>query len=458
MIITTIEELRRCLPSHAIDHIEAFKGYIDNSEHEFLLQPLGQPLYDRLCDWYDENQPNYSEVEDRDTGYWNRLLLIAQRCVAFDAMSRAIDQQAISINGAGINFASADDYKPADRDAINAAKLSYQKEAHSALNRLLYTLEQWCISGTAQPNGSDPNVASQSDASSGSDPSDTSAQASAQPDAPLGSGPDSASASDAPSAPDPSSAISHQTSDIDERTEITALWRQSRYFYLVAQLLIPSAVVLQEYLNIYDSREKYIQMLPDLHFIQEEQIAPAIGEDFCDYLVGQQLRGGTRRDLTAATAAQPKTAEGDTLPATVRRLLHKLRKIEATLLEGRTKVLRVEKDRRIAARDEGMRLLSDWLTWCQQHQTAILRDLDTLHGLPPTAAALLSPADREQMQEDVLQACLEAERPFTDSPMFLAPVFAEESEGQVIDSSQRNQATCPHDSQIDGMLVTPPLL
>ena len=34
MIITTIEELRLCLPSHAIDHIDAFVGYIDNSEHE----------------------------------------------------------------------------------------------------------------------------------------------------------------------------------------------------------------------------------------------------------------------------------------------------------------------------------------------------------------------------------------------------------------------------------------
>ena len=439
MIITTIEELRRCLPSHAIDHIEAFKGYIDNSEHEFLLQPLGQPLYDRLCDWYDENQPTYSEVEDRDTGYWNRLLLIAQRCVAFDAMSRAIDQQAISINGAGINFASADDYKPADRDAINAAKLSYQKEAHSALNRLLYTLEQWCIG-----HGSDPNVASQSDASSGSDPSDTSESSSAQTSGgELGSGPDSASASDAQSAPDPQS-------------EITALWRQSRYFYLVAQLLIPSAVVLQEYLNIYDSREKYIQMLPDLHYVQEEQIAPAIGEDFCDYLVGQQLRGGTRRDLTAATAAQPKTAEGDTLPATTRRLLHKLRKIEATLLEGRTKVLRVEKDRRIAARDEGMRLLSDWLTWCQQHQQAILFDLDTLAGLPATAAALLSPDDQKKLDPTQLAALLEAERPFTDSPMFLAPVFAEPEGAK--GSGTSAPCPCDHEPRIDGMLVTPPLL
>lgn len=400
MIITTTEELRRCLPSHAIDHIEAFKGYIDNSEHEFLLQPLGQPLYDKLCDWYDENQPTYSEVEDRETGYWNRLLLIAQRCVAFDAMSRAIDQQAISINGAGINFASADDYKPADRDAINAAKLSYQKEAHSALNRLLYTLEQW----TAQ----------------------------------------------CPAAED-------AKEDTEELFEICKFWRSSRYFYLVAQLLIPSATVLQEYLNIYDSREKFIQMLPDLHFIQEEQIAPAIGEDFCEFLVGMQLKGGTKRDATAAVSSTPKVLADDSdIPPTTRRLLHKLRKIEATLLEGRTKVLRVEKDRRIAARDEGMRLLSDWLAWCQQHQTAILRDLDTLAGLPATAAALLSPEDQKKLDPAQLAALLEAERPFTDSPMFLAPVFAE-PEGS---KGSGTSAPCPcdHDCEIDGMLVTPPLL
>ena len=400
MIITTIEELRRCLPSHAIDHIEAFKGYIDNSEHEFLLQPLGQPLYDKLCDWYDENHETYSEVEDRETGYWNRLLLIAQRCVAFDAMSRAIDQQAISINGAGINFASADDYKPADRDAINAAKLSYQKEAHSALNRLLYTLEQWT------------------------------AQCPAEEDV---------------------------TADTEELYEICKFWRSSRYFYLVAQLLIPSAVVLQEYLNIYDSREKFIQMLPDLHFIQEEIIAPAIGEDFCEFLVGMQTTGGTKRDATAAVSSEPKVLADDSeIPATTRRLLHKLRKIEATLLEGRTRVIKVDKDRKIQAHDEGIRLLGQWREYCQLHQSAILKDLDTIHGLPATAAALLSPAEREEIAPDVLNACLEAEEPFTTSPMFVAPVFAEPDGAK--GSGTSAPCPCDHEPRIDGMLVTPPLL
>ena len=403
MLITTIEELRLSFPSHALDHIDAFVSYIDNSEHEFLLQPLGQPLYDKLCDWYDANKPVMTTVIDKNTGYYNRLLLIAQRCVAFDAMSRAVDQQAISINGSGINFASADDYKPADRDSINAAKQSYLKEAHSALNRLLYTLEQWTAEYPTEEN---------------------------------------------------------LTKDKQELYEICKFWRSSRYFYLAAQLLIPSATVLQEYLNIYDSREKFIQMLPDLHFIQEEQIAPSIGEDFCEFLVGMQLKGGTKRDATAATSSTPKVLADDAdIPATIRRLLHKLRKIEATLLEGRTKVIKVDKDRRIAAHDEGIRLLGQWCEYCQQHQAAILRDLDTIAGQPATAAALLSPTERQQLDPDVLNACLEAEQPYTDSPMFIAPVFpvAESS-----DSDEMVNGKCVNrkSSDLEGlsMLVTPPLL
>lgn len=404
MIITTIEELRLCFPSHAIDHIDAFVGYIDNSEHEFLLQPLGQPLYDKLCDWYDAHKDkDATTIDDKQAGYYNKLLLIAQRCVAFDAMSRAIDQQAISINGSGINFASAEDYKAADGEAINRAKQSYQKEAHSALNRLLYTLEQW----TAQcPTEEDV------------------------------------------------------TADTQELYEICKFWRSSRYFYLAAQLLIPSATVLQEYLNIYDSREKFIQMLPDLHFIQEEQIAPAIGEDFCELLVGMQLSGGTKRDATAAVSSEPKVLADDSdIPATTRRLLHKLRKIEATLLEGRTKVVKVDKDRRIAAHDEGMRLLSDWRDYCQQHQAAILRDLDTIAGLPATAAALLSPTEQQALDPDVLAALLEAEHPFTDSPMFLAPEFPAEATTPAESSAGKCDCRCD-DFNRGGMsmLVTPPLL
>jgi hypothetical protein len=330
MIITNIQELRLHFPTHAIDHIEAYTGFIDNSEHEFLLNPLGQPLYEKLCDWYETQQGTYSKADGKDVGYYNRLLLMAQRCVAFDAMSRSIDQQSVSMNNAGVNMSFAEDYKPADGDAISRAKNAYIKEAHSSLNRLLYTLEQWT--------------------------------------------------SICPAAED-------VTPETEELYEIISFWRSSRYFYLCAQLLIPSAVVLQEYLNIYDSREKFIQMLPDLHFIQEEQIAPAIGEDFMEVLVEMQLGGGTKRDATAAYASQPKSLADDaTIDPLIRRLLHKLRKIMATLLEGRTSVIKVDKQRKIDAHDEGVRLLGSFCDYCRQHQPAILTVLsdkaDAYHDSP----------------------------------------------------------------------------
>ena len=74
--------------------------------------------------------------------------------------------------------------------------------------------------------------------------------------------------------------------DIDnERKEICELWQQSAYYYQAAALIIPSCEVLQRYLNIYDSREKFIQLLPDMQFIQEEIIGNAIGEELLSIVV-----------------------------------------------------------------------------------------------------------------------------------------------------------------------------
>lgn len=319
MLIRTPQELRLFFPSHAFDSIDGLVGFIDNSEHDFLLQPLGLPLYGKLCEWYDQNAAISTPVDDMNTSYYNRLLLMAQRCIAFDAMGRMVGVQGISMNNSGINMSIADDYPKADQDAVNRFRDTCVKEAHAALNRLLYTLEQW-------------------------------------------------------------TAICPATEDVTEDTqelfEICKFWRSSRYFYLAAQLLIPSAVVLQEYLNIYDSREKFIQMLPDLHFIQEEQIAQAIGEDFTEVLVEMQLSGGSKRDATAAYASQPQSLADDAdINPILRRLLHKLRKIMAILLEGRTTVIKVDKQRKIDAHDEGVRLLGQFTVYCQQHQADILTAL-----------------------------------------------------------------------------------
>ena len=340
-------------PSHAIDSIDPYVGFIDNSEHDFLLEPLGLPLYERMCQWYEQNQSSMSSVIDQQTGYFNRLVLLSQRCVAFDAMGRDVGLHGVSINNAGLNFAQADDYPRADDKAVQQFRATCQKEAHASLNRLLYTLEQWCKG----------------------------------------------------------------ESNDEELQEICTLWRQSRYYYLAANMLISSAQLMQEYLNIYDSREKFIQMLPDLRFIQEEQIAPAIGEEFLEFLV----------QYAADSPVPPHPRTSDLLD----KILHKLRKVAATMLEGRTQILKIDDRRRTQARDEGVLLLG--------------RLCDMIRNLQPQL--LESLADKSEV--------------FTSSPLYIKP----EVEAPQVSSRPCGEIPpCPCDNDFknnapgSALFVTPPLL
>lgn len=300
MLITTIQELRLASPAHALDSIDGMVGFIDNSEHDFLEDKLGTPLYEALCKWYDENQVTRSTVSDYQTGYWNRLLLLAQRCVAFDALGRAIGMQAISVNNAGINQMIADDYPAPDKNGktIDLYRETCNKEAHAALNQMLRQLEQWCKEPAPEE---------------GSVPSDS----------------------------------------VAEKEEIVTKWKESRYYYLAAALLIPSCEVMQAYLNIYDSREKFIQMLPDLQFIQEEIIGNSIGEDLLKVVIDFARDGKLPSDDVAGIPVASLT------DAALQRLVHRLRKVMVALLVGRTAVLKYAKEQKVQAHDDGVRMLQN---------------------------------------------------------------------------------------------------
>lgn len=326
MIITGIKELRLASPAHALDSIDGLVGFIDNSEHDFLEDKLGTPLYEALCKWYDANHVTRSTVADYQTGYWNRLLLMAQRCVAFDALGRAIGMQAISVNNAGINQMIADDYPAPDKNGktIDLYRETCNKEAHAALNQLLRQLEQWC----KEP------------------------------------------------APEEGSVLSDS---VAEKEEIVTKWKESRYYYLAAALLIPSCEVMQAYLNIYDSREKFIQMLPDLQFIQEEIIGNSIGEDLLkvviDFARDGKMPSGDVADIPVASLTE----------ATLQRLVHRLRKVMVALLQGRTAVLKYTKEQKVQAHDDGVRML--------QNVVEYLRSLVPEEPAPAPAADKTSPCN-----------------------------------------------------------------
>lgn len=299
MILSTTKELRLHIPSNAIDEISSLQGILDNSEKDFLRDKLGDSLYNRLCEYYQTVSPDdfYMAVSNGEHTQqpWMQLLLMAQRMVTYDAMSRFVYTQALSINGTGINVASSDDYGTASKDLLDKGVQGYKREAMVSLNQMLVMLEGWakdCVKKQA---------------------SDVQKTAESVPNTDISV---------------PKTDESVQTGEIEE---IVKLWQESQYYYLHHDLLIATCADLQHYLDIYESREKFIRLLPDLHFIQDEYISEAIGEPMVQHLL-----------TTTDPADKP--------------LLRKVRRLMVAHLEERTTILTIDKARRAAAHNEAIAL------------------------------------------------------------------------------------------------------
>lgn len=306
MILSTIKELRLHIPSNAIDEISSLQGILDNSEKDFLRDKLGDSLYHRLCEYYQTVSLDdfYMAVSNGEHTQqpWMQLLLMAQRMVTYDAMSRFAYTQALSINGTGINVASSDDYGTASKDLLDKGVQGYKREAMVSLNQMLVMLEGW-------------------------------ARKMATP----------AAIAEADSTDQPTTEPKDEQHKAIE--EISLLWQESQYYYAHHDLLIATCADLQQYLDIYESREKFIRLLPDLHFIQDEYISEAIGEDTVQRLL--------------------HTYNPNDKP-----LLRKVRRLMVAHLEERTTILTIDKARRAAAHNEAIALRSSVLRLMEMRKAA----------------------------------------------------------------------------------------
>lgn len=74
----------------------------------------------------------------------------------------------------------------------------------------------------------------------------------------------------------------------DARSESPAfseLWKRSDYFYLHGDLLFSTALDMNRFLNIDANREKFISLLPDIRYCQDNYIAPEVGEELLDAFI-----------------------------------------------------------------------------------------------------------------------------------------------------------------------------
>lgn len=252
MLLTTAGELRLYIPSHQIESLDAYQGFIDNSEHDFLMEKIGNPLYQALVERYEELHDKESILPGGNPlTPWQQLIHLCQRPVAFDMLYRAADVSAVSVNESGLNVTSTDGYESADHDIIDRYKKRLNQEAHRAIDRLLVTLEEWA----------EDLVSLKADGNFDADES--------------------------------------------ELEEIIDLWKKSRYFYLAEGLFINTATKFNEFVDIYESREKFIQLLPDLRYCQEFVLRPEIGDALTDDLVEKARTGqGNAEEKKAIRLAQ----------------------------------------------------------------------------------------------------------------------------------------------------------
>lgn len=308
MILSTTKELRLHAPSVAIDDLGSFQGILDNSEKDFLLDKLGSKLYQSLCAYYESISPDdfYTDVTSGTYAAtpYKVLLLYAQRMVVFDALARFAPQHAVSVNSTGINMASSNDYDAVSDKMLDKSVQGYKKEAMVSLNNLLVLLEGW-----AMPI----NTAMAIDETTGTD----------------------------------------ITSEYQKQVEeIVVLWQESKFYFLHADLLIPTALTLQQYVDIYDNRDRFIRLLPDLHFIQDEYITEAIGED----LIAQLLHSTDPAD---------------------QRLLRKVQRLMVAHLKERTTVIAFDKQTRQQAHDDAVALRTSILKAIKERTELIESSSDT---------------------------------------------------------------------------------
>lgn len=309
MILSTTKELRLHIPSNAIDEISSLQGILDNSEKDFLQDKLGKPLYTKLCEYYATLGGDNFYQQKTDGAYvkkpWSVLLCLAQRMVVNDAMARHAYQQILSVNGAGVNIASSNDYDPATEKLLDKGVAGYKKEAMVSLNNLLVLLEDWAVSINTPAEAAD------------------SADSSTSTEVPK---------NESTEVPDDGNSDIPQDESTEAHTaieEIVLLWQESRYYYLHHDLLIPTCSILQQYLDVYDNRDKFIRLLPDLRYVQDEYIADVFGDELI-----ARLQLADDRD----------------------KLLRKVRRLMTACLVERTSVIAFDKATRQMAHNESISL------------------------------------------------------------------------------------------------------
>lgn len=134
MLITTLDEAKKYVPSSAIQRFDVIEQFIENAERKEIKPVLGTALYNDLLDSYEGS----GEMED----IYLDLLPFVQRALIHFAYYDAIHVLDVIPTQQGFAIVNNSNMAPASANRVEAFKKSMLKAAYGGIESLLQHLEE----------------------------------------------------------------------------------------------------------------------------------------------------------------------------------------------------------------------------------------------------------------------------------------------------------------------------
>lgn len=224
MLLTKNEEIEACLPTSKWDDADRLLGLVEEEEEHVVVPILGRELYEYLVAQYEELVSSLGDISATNESLSREEVTDEIRIIR---LCQKIQLYMALANNAGLLAVS---FNPGG--GLNVASAEYYDKADKeSINR--FERDAW---KKAHRNVDTLLSLLERDAQS------------AEP-------------------------------------KFAEMWKKSRYFYLRGDLLFTTAVQMQDYIDIKESREKFIELIPDIKYCQSVFIETEVGSELLDAFV-----------------------------------------------------------------------------------------------------------------------------------------------------------------------------
>lgn len=137
-LISSIEEVRDCVPVSMTENIEVLKTFLASAESQFIKPLIGKEQFDVFCDVYKESGNNLNNLESEVV---KSAMLELQKAVANLGYLLGMPVLNVSVGPSGVQIFSNTDTKSAFQWQVDDLKRSLLELGYNAIEQLFDVME-----------------------------------------------------------------------------------------------------------------------------------------------------------------------------------------------------------------------------------------------------------------------------------------------------------------------------